>query len=147
MDPAGPWFEGSTDRTVGLNPTSARFVDVLHTDITYGTLRDLGHIDFYPSGGKNQPGCSNRFNREIETKGDLGCSHGRAHQFMLQSIVSNCFLSRQKCTNYNNLPGSCASCTCGLSACAIMGYGADTGCQQSGWFYLTVTASSPYCTN
>jgi hypothetical protein len=59
MDPAGPWFEGSLDRTVGLNPTSARLVDVIHTDTTYGTLRDLGHIDFYPSGGKNQPGCSN----------------------------------------------------------------------------------------
>ena len=58
MDPAGPWFEGSLDRTVGLNPTSARLVDVIHTDTIYGTLRDLGHIDFYPSGGKQQPGCA-----------------------------------------------------------------------------------------
>lgn len=57
MDPAGPWFEGSLDRTVGINPTSATFVDIIHTDVIYGTLRDLGHIDFYPAGGKDQPGC------------------------------------------------------------------------------------------
>ena len=58
MDPAGPWFSSSLDRTVGLNPTSARFVDVIHTDSTYGALRDVGHIDFYPAGGQNQPGCA-----------------------------------------------------------------------------------------
>jgi hypothetical protein len=145
MDPAGPWFEGSIDRTVGLNPTSARLVDVIHTDTTYGTLRDLGHIDFYPAGGHDQPGCVDLLDETPETKGDLGCSHGRAHVYMLQSIKSNCFLSRQKCSNYNNLPGSCVSCTCGTSACAAMGYGADNGCNKSGWFYLSVTSTDPYC--
>jgi len=147
MDPAGPWFEGSLDRTVGLNPTSARLVDVIHSDTIYGTLRDLGHIDFYPSGGKQQPGCAD-LDVGLEKKGDfLGCSHGRAVEFMSESIKSDCFLSRQKCTNYNTLPGSCSSCTCTTRPCAVMGYGADTGCQQSGWFYLTVTANAPYCTN
>ena len=57
MDPAGPWFEGIPDKTVGLNPTSARFVDIIHTDHTYGTERDIGHIDFYPNAGDNQPSC------------------------------------------------------------------------------------------
>jgi hypothetical protein len=136
MDPAGPWFEGSLDRTVGLNPTSARLVDVIHTDTTYGTLRDVGHIDFYPGGGRNQPGCV------VDT-----CSHSRGYQYMDESISANCFQARSKCTDYNSLPGSCSTCTCGASPCAIMGYGADTGCQTSGWFYLTVTSSAPYCTN
>jgi len=57
MDPAGPSFEGSSDKTIGLNPTCATFVDILHTAKDYGTTRDLGHIDHYPSGGDNQPGC------------------------------------------------------------------------------------------
>ena len=58
MDPAGPWFEGSSDKTVGINTRSGRFVDIIHTDSVYGTTRDLGHIDFYPNGGKDQTGCT-----------------------------------------------------------------------------------------
>ena len=58
MDPAGPLFEGHADKTIGLNSGAGDFVDILHTDSDdLGTRRDLGHIDFYPSGGTNQPGC------------------------------------------------------------------------------------------
>lgn len=58
MDPAGPSFESSPDLSIGLNPSCATFVDILHTDTsTYGTLRPLGHIDFYPAGGHDQPNC------------------------------------------------------------------------------------------
>ena len=63
MDPAGPFFEGREDMRVGLNPNSADFVDVIHTNgvagivLNLGTLRVLGHADFYPHGGRRQPGC------------------------------------------------------------------------------------------
>jgi len=137
MDPAGPNFEGSSDKTIGLNPSSANFVDILHTDTEYGTLRDLGHIDFYPTGGRNQPGCATSI-----------CSHGRAHDFMIESIKQDCFRATQRCTNYNNLPGSCStSCTssCGSFPCAYMGYAADSSCNRSGIYYLTVRASGTYC--
>lgn len=41
----------------------ARFVDVIHTDIqVYGYTHPCGHIDFYPNGGTNQPGCSDQSN-------------------------------------------------------------------------------------
>lgn len=150
MDPAGPWFQDAQDRTVGLNPTSARLVDVIHSDNTYGTLRNLGHIDFYPNGGKNQPGCINyaaQNGAEAEQLGFIGCSHGRAVDFMIESIKKDCFLSRSKCTNYNSIPGSCTTCATGTASCAIMGYGADKGSQKAGLFYLTATKSAPYCTN
>jgi len=139
MDPAGPLFEGSSDKTIGLNPTSATFVDILHTDTEYGTLRDIGHIDFYPTGGRNQPGCVTSI-----------CSHGRAHDFMIESIKRDCFAARQRCTNYNSLPGSCSTaCTssCGSFPCAYMGYGADSSCNRSGMYYLSVTGSGSYCQN
>ena len=61
MDPAGPeWDDG--DPIAGINPTSADFVDCIHTDgksliFPYGTMRALGHMDFYPNGGDTQPGC------------------------------------------------------------------------------------------
>jgi len=57
LDPAGPTFQGSSDKTIGLNPTSATLVDILHTAFDLGTTRDIGHIDHYPAGGRNQPGC------------------------------------------------------------------------------------------
>ena len=61
MDPAGPEFEGYP-LECGVNPTSADFVDIIHTNgkgsaVIYGQNTPLGHIDFYPNGGGMQPGC------------------------------------------------------------------------------------------
>jgi hypothetical protein len=156
LDPAGPTFEGSGDKTIGLNPTSANLVDILHTAFDLGTTRDIGHLDFYPNGGRNQPGCfmRNQFTDETFENWDKnipeqqnGCDHSRAYEFMIQSIIRDCFAARQKCNNYNLLPGSCSSCACGNFPCSYMGYAADTGCQTSGMFYIQVTAGVPYCTN
>ncbi|CAF4175206.1 unnamed protein product, partial [Rotaria sp. Silwood2] len=63
LDPAGPYFE-NTDPVVRLDPTDALFVDVIHTDgahnllLGLGTLQRMGHADFYPNGGSDQPSCS-----------------------------------------------------------------------------------------
>jgi hypothetical protein len=159
MDPAGPLFETSNDKTVGINPTAATFVDILHTDAgELGATRDLGHIDFYPTGGKNQPGCvlMDRFREEALENWDSeefalavanNCAHSRAYQFFQSSIANDCFHSRQRCTNYNSLPGSCSTCTNGSFPCAYMGYAAESSFNRSGIYYLTVSANSPYCTN
>ncbi len=81
LDPAGPYFE-NTDPKVRLDSTDALFVDVIHTDgsnnlllgfginnftikktfinnheIYLGSLQQMGHVDFYPNGGYNQPKC------------------------------------------------------------------------------------------
>ena len=57
LDPAGPLFS-STHTDVRLDPSDARFVDVIHTDAKrWGIEQSCGHIDFYPNGGVNQRGC------------------------------------------------------------------------------------------
>jgi len=158
LDPAGPSFAPNSDVTVGINPTSGTFVDIIHTDTTYGTIRNLGHIDFYPTGGASQPGCllSDLYNEdnydkmtdddEIELHNI--CDHGRAHEFMVESVKNDCFRATQRCTDYNSLPGSCTACGgCGAFPCAFMGYAADASCNKSGMYYLTVTAAAPFCTN
>lgn len=157
LDPAGPLFQGNADKTVGINPSSGDFVDIIHTDVQLGTLRDLGHIDFYPSGGANQPGCalSEIFSDEAYEKMESddtvdlynSCDHARAYEFMQESIKNDCFRATQICTDYNSLPNSCTACTCGAFPCAFMGFAADSSCRRTGMHYLTVTDTPPFCTN
>jgi len=144
MDPAGPLFQYTADKTIGINPTSATFVDIMHTDshdsASLGTLRDLGHVDFYPNGGGDQPNCP----------GPSGstCSHLRAYQFFTESIIRDCFHATQRCTNFNNIPGSCSACGgCGAFPCAYMGYAAESSCNRTGLYYLQTSGNTPYCLN
>lgn len=71
LDPAGPLFDGSK----GLNPSCAKFVQVLHTSKLLGIRQRIGHSDFYANRFKaKQPGCS------IDT-----CSHTRATELYYAS--------------------------------------------------------------
>jgi hypothetical protein len=67
MDPASPNFE-SQNATVRVDKTDAKFVDVIHTNGdsiftgSVGMFTAVGHVDFYPNGGKQQPGCPSMTN-------------------------------------------------------------------------------------
>ena len=57
LDPAGPFFT-LVSSAYRLDDSDASYVDVIHTNEgQLGTSRRGGHIDFYPNGGTNQPGC------------------------------------------------------------------------------------------
>ena len=62
LDPAGPLFE-SSDYRARIDKTDAQFVDVIHSNGDNFLLGNLGmalpcgHVDYYPNGGKQQPGC------------------------------------------------------------------------------------------
>jgi len=162
LDPAGPLFE-NRDWMAGLNPSSADLVDVMHTNgvagivLNLGTMKILGHVDFFPNGGGRQPDClldpfkgvnaNGGFKRgvqETEIKPvDLtpACSHMRAIWLYLESILTPCFLSRQQCSDQYNLPGSC---TTGVLPYQSMGFAANTYGAR-GIFYLTTRGSEPYC--
>ena len=53
-------------RRMRLDTTDAEFVDVIHTNsgkIYLGEvsmLEAIGHVDFYPNGGQEQPGCTGK---------------------------------------------------------------------------------------
>ena len=53
--------------SIGLNPSCADLVDVIHTNglAGLGLFKPCGHIDFYPNGGTNQPGCTSDSTTEM----------------------------------------------------------------------------------
>lgn len=66
LDPAGPLFE-SQDPRARLDQNDASFVDVIHSNGEnlilggLGSSQPMGHVDFYPNGGRMQKGCSHLF--------------------------------------------------------------------------------------
>jgi Lipase len=62
-----------------------------------GHNANLGHVDFYPNGGKAaQPGCD--FRSDIIG----GCSHGRSYRYFAESVeVKNGFMSF-KCPSWDD---------------------------------------------
>ncbi|KAJ8934543.1 hypothetical protein NQ314_013284 [Rhamnusium bicolor] len=57
LDPAGPLFSQRPDDK-RLNKNDANIVEVIHTDGgTFGFKDSCGTIDFFPNGGRSQPGC------------------------------------------------------------------------------------------
>lgn len=66
LDAAAPLFINQ-----GIMPSrdNVKFLEVIHTSASDGSLtkdaegllgidRNFGHVDFYPNGGRRQPGCS-----------------------------------------------------------------------------------------
>ncbi|RNA22544.1 pancreatic triacylglycerol lipase [Brachionus plicatilis] len=159
MDPAGPLFvrEPVDSR---LDKSDADFVDVIHTDSELGIQKPIGHLDFYPNGGKKQNGCILRANDlinakgneekfkviqvRIEAKGDVGgflsCSHSKSHQLYAESI-SMCHFKAVKCSNYVDFLKKVCSCE---KNCVQMGYNAKKS-DSEGKYFLKTGDSSPHC--
>ncbi|XP_070537997.1 pancreatic lipase-related protein 2-like [Ptychodera flava] len=133
LDPAGPAFEGEHP-VVRIDPTDAKFVDILHTDgnstlVGLGMYQECGDVDFYPNGGEDQPGCL------------LGtCDHGRCHEYYSESINSACTFRSYPCT-LGNWEG-CNSCNVATD-CNYMGYHALSN--RHGTYFLETNRNSPYC--
>merc|ERR1711972_419602 len=76
----------------------------------YGTMQQFGHVDFYPNGGKKQPGC---WNGEHPTASRFDCSHNRACYLFADTIKpdESCSMPSFEsvdCDNYENyLSGEC----------------------------------------
>lgn len=62
LDPAGPGFNEAPEWS-RLDPGDATIVDIIHTSMQVLSLsHPVGHVDFYPNGGRAQPGCPDIFN-------------------------------------------------------------------------------------
>ncbi|CAL1299426.1 unnamed protein product [Larinioides sclopetarius] len=163
LDPALPLFS-SNSILHRLTYTDADFVDVIHTNIDilgFGIPEAIGHQDFYPNGGYDQPECVANQDSvtpgpnealEGENLGDpLGidvnvCDHSAATLYYMESIdPSECVFLAVMCDSYQDFQAG--ACLNGSNLITKMGLPAHTlpGLGPTTEFYLRTGASPPYC--
>lgn len=156
LDPAGPLFE-SQDPRARLDQTDADFVDVIHSNGEnlilggLGSWQPMGHVDFYPNGGRMQKGCSNIFVGAVSdiiwssaVEGRSLCNHRRAYKFFTDSVSPRCHFPAFPCDSYDHfLSGECFPCTEDRE-CGNMGYYADRS-RGKGQLYLITRDEEPFC--
>merc|ERR1712038_323139 len=155
------------------------FVDVIHSDLSddvlnfgYGIKQPVGHVDFYPNGGKNQPGCSLLDVQEkvgfdsvidpdktADTVGRylVACSHTRAIELYIESLdaykTGSCVNVGFECSSYDEFNlGLCFECGSENKHCAKLGYPAieykkvaEKYSRTGVKLYLNTGSITPFC--
>lgn len=104
LDAAGPLFRNNyfKEKHKKLDRSDAELVDVIHTDSSpyltdgFGLWEPIGHVDFYPNGGQEQPGCTDLKNSIVITHlenrptldRDSACSHIRAFRLYIETVLN-----------------------------------------------------------
>uniref|UniRef100_A0A8C5ZVR5 Triacylglycerol lipase n=1 Tax=Marmota marmota marmota TaxID=9994 RepID=A0A8C5ZVR5_MARMA len=138
LDPAEPCFEG-TPELVRLDPSDAQFVDAIHTDsapivpnLGFGMSQTVGHLDFFPNGGIEMPGCQKNILSQIVdidgiwegTRDFAACNHLRSYKYYADSIVNPTGFAAFSCSSYSVFSANkCFPCPSG--GCPQMGHYAD----------------------
>ncbi|XP_014704751.3 pancreatic lipase-related protein 2 [Equus asinus] len=138
LDPAEPCFQDASEE-VRLDPSDAQFVDVIHTDASpmlpslgFGMSQKVGHMDFFPNGGKQMPGCKrSSFSTFIDINGIwqgtqdyLACNHLRSFEYYSSSILNPDGFLAYPCDSYDKFQeNGCFPCPAG--GCPKMGHYAD----------------------
>eukprot|EP00079_Xenopus_tropicalis_P019911 XP_012810166.1 PREDICTED: pancreatic triacylglycerol lipase-like [Xenopus tropicalis] len=139
LDPAEPYFQG-TPSEVRLDSSDANFVDVIHTDaapmvpnLGLGMSQLAGHLDFFPNGGEEMPGCKkNALSQIVDldgiwqgTRDFVACNHLRSYKYYTNSILKrDGFVGFPSSTYDTFKTGAVFPCPSG--GCPLMGHYADT---------------------
>ncbi|KAL1116739.1 hypothetical protein AAG570_005211 [Ranatra chinensis] len=145
LDPASPLFrEFLKASLISLNVEDARIVDVIHTDGAprwpsgFGLWKVIGDVDFFPNGGRDQPGCTHvpaslivsHFEGVVNSS--IVCNHARGFQLFLESTIplkversvggvgAPCRFRSFPCHSRDHFgSGACFPYTCNLNATGI----------------------------
>lgn len=160
LDPAQPCFKYA-DPSLKLSMSDAPFVDVIHTngqllnEIGFGLPEPMGHVDFYPNGGKYQPACIRNNSTSIfsylpipiEVINKSICSHGMSYVYLNESLVAdtrNCtFWAHHWDMSYRSLFRFFTE-NCNRSVCSEMGINAENY-PHRGTFFVATTNITPFC--
>ncbi|KAK9892865.1 hypothetical protein WA026_022546 [Henosepilachna vigintioctopunctata] len=171
LDPAEPHF-GKTQAPVRLDRTAAKYVDIVHTDASefllngLGIVEPIGHVDYYPNGGSDQPGCNMKTYQHYIYQEDsffkgirkyIGCNHIRSYEFFTESINPKCSWYTMSCSSYEDfLDGKCFECGKHGEKCLKFGYHGKSHYdqllskgvimrKQNHLQYFITGESTPYC--
>jgi len=113
LDPAGPrWTDGPISDPIDelgnntLGTSSASFVDIIHSNAherpsvivinpSLGLGRQLGHMDFFPDGGFQQPGCGHSVVALYQC--GSSCDHSRAIKYYYWSLIDPYYFESMAC--------------------------------------------------
>ncbi|KAJ9590786.1 hypothetical protein L9F63_016172 [Diploptera punctata] len=100
LDAAAPLFDNVTSEN-RLNKYDANLVDAIHTDVKFlGLEIPVGHLDFYPDGGDNQPDCKHSLS--------VFCNHAIAVEYFVNSITNKTEYPAVECSTLNDaVEGDC----------------------------------------
>lgn len=140
LDGAGVLLRNSS---IALNKNDAFYVDAIHTTggmddgeallAQFGNPYPVGHVDFYPNGGRDQSHC------RINPPYGPFCLHHAAIDFYISSITQ-CSYVAYKCTSWTDyLKG-----TCNGTETSRMGF-YSTLSKSRGNFFLATEPNWPYC--
>lgn len=94
MDPALPLFSENKP-SERLSKEDANYVEAIHTcGGLLGFMKPIGTLDFYPNGGKSQPGCG------MDISG--ACAHSRSYEYYAEAIIKDSFPS-MKCDSHKSV--------------------------------------------
>ncbi|XP_060807219.1 pancreatic lipase-related protein 2 [Amyelois transitella] len=127
LDPAGPCFT-QAEPELRLQASDADFVDVIHTNAgVLGIDEPVGHVDYYPNGGSEQPNC----------KLSSSCSHSRAWLMYSESVLNEQAFPAVGCGGWKEFTeGKCGGDV------SYMGFASDP--KVRGKYYLQTSGDSPY---
>ncbi|XP_076632369.1 putative endothelial lipase [Colletes latitarsis] len=146
LDPAYPLYMNS-GREGHLTAADALFVDVIHTDGGhFGFPNPLGHVDFYPNGGRAiQPGCNLQsvIRRSISRLINqyIVCGHNRAWMFYAESVVNPFGFPASRCPRWR----ADIRANCMWTPDVLMGFAVQSTVR--GKFYLRTNAEPPFAKN
>ncbi|XP_019557991.3 phospholipase A1 VesT1.02 [Aedes albopictus] len=132
LDPALPLFSINAPNE-RVAPTDANYVEVIHTNAgLLGFDLPIGQADFYPNGGRSQPGCG------VDVAGT--CAHSRAWEFFAESVRTGRFNS-VRCANYDQILNN--NCVSSGPNRNMGGEPSNIGI-ASGVYHLITNAASPF---
>jgi hypothetical protein len=111
LDAASPLFRTNhlKEKHKKLDREDARLVDVIHTDASptvtdgFGLWEPIGHVDFFPNGGQEQPGCTDTKQSVVVTHFDktlsreVACSHIRAWRLFQETLLNKAAGGQNRC--------------------------------------------------
>uniref|UniRef100_A0A8C9A1X9 Triacylglycerol lipase n=1 Tax=Prolemur simus TaxID=1328070 RepID=A0A8C9A1X9_PROSS len=120
----------------------------------FGTNQLVGHLDFFPNGGENMPGCKkNALSQIVDldgiwagTRDFVACNHLRSYKYYSESILNPDRFAAYPCASYKSFQSNkCFPCP--DQGCPQMGHYADkfagkTSEEQQKFFLNTGDASN-----